>query len=238
MYTLSTDSIYVQPFPNDAVHAAATLRFSETSITLRGGQTKTIKVSATPPKGLDAKRLALWSGYIAINGTDGASLSLPYQGLTGSLHEHIVLESNDTWISNSTDKKPSPAPVLSNTTFTIPGPGNARPDDLLPQLSIKLALGSRKIRADIVSLSPDPENATVTHESWGVKTIGQPYGFPAMYQPREHNGFPWDGRLDSGSYAAPGTYKFVVRALRIFGDEKKKEDWDVSISPAVSIKYL
>ncbi|CCE27532.1 probable subtilisin-like serine protease [Claviceps purpurea 20.1] len=52
----------LQPFPNEAVHAAATLQFSETSITLRGGQTKTIKVSATPPEGLDAKRLALWSG--------------------------------------------------------------------------------------------------------------------------------------------------------------------------------
>ncbi|KAG6159847.1 hypothetical protein E4U47_006359 [Claviceps purpurea] len=122
----------LQPFPNEAVHAAATLQFSETSITLRGGQTKTIKVSATPPEGLDAKRLALC--------TDGASLSLPYQGLTGSLHEHVVLGSNDTWISRSTDKDPSPSPVPSNTTFTVPGPGNAGPNDLLPQLSVKLAL--------------------------------------------------------------------------------------------------
>ncbi|KAG6314652.1 hypothetical protein E4U44_001729 [Claviceps purpurea] len=162
----------LQPFPNEAVHAAATLQFSETSITLRGGQTKTIKVSATPPE--------------------------------GSLHEHVVLGSNDTWISRSTDKDPSPSPVPSNTTFTVPGPGNAGPNDLLPQLS----------------------------------TIGQPYALPAHWQLREHNGFPWDGRLDSGSYAPPGTYKFVVRALRVNGDETKKEDWDVSTSPAVSIKYL
>ncbi|KAG6240539.1 hypothetical protein E4U24_006464 [Claviceps purpurea] len=238
MYSLAKDSNHVQPFPNEAVHAAATLQFSETSITLRGGQTKTIKVSATPPEGLDAKRLALWSGYISINGTDGASLSLPYQGLTGSLHEHVVLGSNDTWISRSTDKDPSPSPVPSNTTFTVPGPGNAGPNDLLPQLSVKLALGSSKIRADIVLLSPDPKNETLTHEFWGVKTIGQPYTLPAHWQPREHNGFPWDGRLDSGSYAPPGTYKFVVRALRVNGDETKKEDWDVNTSPAVSIKYL
>ncbi|KAG5990336.1 hypothetical protein E4U52_004691 [Claviceps spartinae] len=89
--------------------------------------------------------------YIAVNGTDGASLSLPYQ-------EHVVLGSNDTWIS-------SPSPVPSNTTFTIPGPGNAGPNDLLPQLSVKLALGSSKIRADIVRLSPDPKNETLTHET-------------------------------------------------------------------------
>ncbi|KAG6302390.1 hypothetical protein E4U09_003063 [Claviceps aff. purpurea] len=110
-------------FPNEAVHAAATLQFSETSITLRGGQTKTIKVSATPPEGLD-------------HGCQTSRLVVRL----GSLHEHVVLGSNDTWISRSTDKDPSPSPVPSNTTFTVPGPGNAGPNDLLPQLSVKLAL--------------------------------------------------------------------------------------------------
>ncbi|KAG6117700.1 hypothetical protein E4U13_000847 [Claviceps humidiphila] len=239
MYTLAENSIYVDSFPNEAVHAAATLQFSETSITLRGGETKTIKVSATPPEGLDAKRLALWSGYITINGTGGASLSLPYQGLTGSLHEHVVLGSNDTWISESTDMNPlGPSPVPPNTTFTIPKRGTAGPNDLLPQLTLDLALGSPMIRADIVSLGPDPKNETLTHEFWGVKTIGQPHGFPALWNRRGENIFPWDGILDSGSYAPPGTYSFVVRALRINGDAKKREEWDVSTSPTFSIKYL
>ncbi|KAG5958036.1 hypothetical protein E4U57_001529 [Claviceps arundinis] len=102
-------------------------------------------------------------------------------GLTGSLHEHVVLGSNDTWISESTDMNPlGPSPVPPNTTFTIPKPGTAEPNDLLPQLTLDLALGSPMIRADIVSLGPDPENETLTHESWGVKTIGQPHGFPAL----------------------------------------------------------
>ncbi|KAG5951052.1 hypothetical protein E4U57_007136 [Claviceps arundinis] len=238
MYTLAKDSIYVQAFPNEVVHAGASLKLSETSITLRGGEIKTIEVSAIPPEDLDGKRLALWSGYITINGTDGASLSLPYQGLTGSLLEHVVLGSNDTWISESTDFGPSPSPVPSNKTFTLPKPGNAVPEDLLPQLSVNLALGSPMIRAEIVPLSPDPKNETLTHEFWGVKTIDQPHNFPAMWKPRGHNGFPWDGLLDSGSYAPGGTYNFVVRALRINGNAKKKEEWDVSTSPAFSIKYL
>ncbi|KAG6086407.1 hypothetical protein E4U15_000720 [Claviceps sp. LM218 group G6] len=156
MYSLAKDSIYVQPFPHEAVHAAATLQFSETSIILRGGQTK------SPPlrQKVWVPNVSLYGPamYIAVNGTDGASLSLPYQ-------EHAVLGSNDTWIS-------SPSPVPSNTIFTIPGPGNAGPNDLLPQLSIKLALGSSKIRADIVRLSPDPKNETLTHETLGLKTIG------------------------------------------------------------------
>ncbi|KAG5938400.1 hypothetical protein E4U59_003799 [Claviceps monticola] len=180
IYTLDNESIFIYAFPNDAVHTAAALQFSDTSITLGGGETKTIEVSATPPEGLDAKRLALWSGYITINGTDGASLSLPYQGLTGSLHEHKVLASNEIWISKSTDAFLIPRPVPPNTTFTIPKPGTAGPNDLVPQLSVNLALGSPMIRADIVSLGPDSKNETLTHEFRGVKTIGQPHGFPAL----------------------------------------------------------
>ncbi|KAG6117853.1 hypothetical protein E4U13_000735 [Claviceps humidiphila] len=237
MYTLAKDSIYVQAFPNEVVHAAATLKLSETSITLREGETETIKVSATPPEGLDAKRLALWSGYIAINGTHGASLSLPYQGLTGSLLEQVVLGSNDTWISEFPSSY-VPDPVPPNTTFTLPRPGTVEPYNLLPQLSVNLALGSPMIRADIVSLAPDPKNETMTYEFWDIRTIGQPHSFPALWNPRGHNGFPWNGLLDSGSYAPAGTYKFVVRALRINGDAKKKEEWDVSTSPPFSIKYL
>ncbi|KAG6268493.1 hypothetical protein E4U49_007240 [Claviceps purpurea] len=229
MYTLGKNSIYVQPFPNEVVHAAATLKFSETIFTLRGGETKTIEVSATAPEGLDAKRLALWSGYIAINGSEGASLSLPYQGLTGSLHEHVVLGSNDTWISNF----PSP----SNTTFILPKPGTPGPTYLQPQLTVNLALGSPMMRADIVPLGPDPKNETLMQEVLGVKTIGQPQSFPALWNPRGQKDFHWDGLLDSGSYAPAGTYKFVVRALRINGDAKKKEEWDMSTTSAFSIQY-
>ncbi|KAG6175606.1 hypothetical protein E4U27_006049 [Claviceps purpurea] len=229
MYTLGKDTIYVQPFPNEVAHAAATLKFSETIFTLRGGETKTIEVSATAPEGLDAKRLALWSGYIAINGSEGASLSLPYQGLTGSLHEHVVLGSNDTWISNF----PSP----SNTTFILPKPGTPGPTYLQPQLTVNLALGSPMMRADIVPLGPDPKNETLMQEVLGVKTIGQPQSFPALWNPRGQKDFHWDGLLDSGRYAPAGTYKFVVRALRINGDAKKKEEWDMSTTSAFSIQY-
>ncbi|KFG80029.1 subtilisin-like serine protease PR1C [Metarhizium anisopliae] len=234
MYALGDGSPSVQQFPNDAVQAAATIKLSETSVTLNGGQSKSISVSPTPPQGLDAKRLALWSGYIVINGTDGTSLSLPYQGLTGSLHNSAVLGANNTWISKSTDKKSNPVPP--NSTFVIPAPGNAGSNDTLPQLTVSLYLGSRKIRADIVPLTTCPPK-NLTTEFQGIKTIGQPYNFPALWGTRGLNTFPWDGRLDSGNYAPPGKYKFVVRALRIFGDEKKKDDWDVSTSPALHIKY-
>ncbi|KAG6036043.1 hypothetical protein E4U41_005821 [Claviceps citrina] len=235
MYTLGSDYIHPEPFPNDVVRAAATLQFSQTSITLRGGQAKTISVSATPPQGLDEKRLALWSGYIAVNGTDGASLSLPYQGLTGSLHDSLVLAPTDAWISNSNDSDVKP--VATNTTFLLPGPGNAGVNDTLPQISVKLALGTSKLRINLVPLNLSSNDTLTTTDMWGVKSIGQLFGFPMQWLTSDMNNFPWDGRLASGNYAPPGSYGFVVRALRIFGDEKNKEDWDVSTTSALTIKY-
>ncbi|KAG6024343.1 hypothetical protein E4U19_003842 [Claviceps sp. Clav32 group G5] len=101
----------------------------------------------------------------------------------GSLHEHVALESNDTRISKFTDFGPSPSPVPSNTTFTVPKPGNAGPDDRLPQLSVKLALGSPEspmIRPDIVFLSSDPKNETLTRDFWGVNTSGHSQNFLFM----------------------------------------------------------
>ncbi|QUC19112.1 uncharacterized protein UV8b_03353 [Ustilaginoidea virens] len=233
MYTLAKNSNYALGFPNEAVHAAATLKFSDTSITLQGHQTKTVAVSAIPPQGLDFKRLALWSGYIAINGSDGTSLSLPYQGLTGSLFKSTVLAANDTWVSKSTDEEGNPLPP--GYTFVLPMQGIATNKDLLPQITINQALGSSIVRADVVPITPSLSKMTTEH--WGVRTIGQPFGFPILLATRSVRGYLWDGRLDSGAFAPPGEYKFVVRALRIFGDARKKEDWDVSTTTSIIIKY-
>ncbi|POR31406.1 Minor extracellular protease vpr, partial [Tolypocladium paradoxum] len=201
MYTLAADSIHAAPFPNERVDGAATLKLSEDSVTIAPGGSATIDVAATAPAGLDAKRLALWSGWVAVNGSDGTSLSIPYQGLTGSLHDSQVLGANDSWIALSTDGALRPAPT--NKTFTIPAPGKATGSTELPALVVSLALGSPLIRADIVPMTTCPPK-NLTTELWGVKTIGQPYGFPARYRARGRGLYPWDGRLDSGNYAPPG----------------------------------
>ncbi|KND86555.1 Minor extracellular protease vpr, partial [Tolypocladium ophioglossoides CBS 100239] len=235
MYTLAAGSIYPAPFPNDPVDgAAATLWLSEDALSIGPGASATVRVAAAPPAGLDARRLALWSGWVAVNGSDGTRLSIPYQGLTGSLHDSQVLAANGTWIALSTDT--ALKPVGGNATFTLPAPGNATAGRALPALVVDLALGSPLLRADIVPLTTCPPG-NLTTEAWGVKTIGQPYGFPAKFNTRGAGPYPWDGRLDSGGYAPAGKYKFVVRALRIFGDAKDKAEYDVSESSAFRIKY-
>lgn len=234
MYVLGENSIYPSLFPNQAFDAYASLKFSQDKITLAAGHRAVVQVMPTPPSGLDTKRLGLWSGYVTINGTDGSSLSLPYQGLSGSFHKSTVLAKDATWMTYSNDTKYVPVP--ENTTFTVPPPGHSDANSVLPALAVKLALGSRLVRADIVPMTTcPPKNLTTEH--WGIKTIGQPYGFPFTYNSRGVISSGWDGKLDSGEYAPPGKYRMVVRALRIFGDEAKKDEYDVSETPAFRLKY-
>ncbi|KAK2596794.1 hypothetical protein QQS21_006123 [Conoideocrella luteorostrata] len=211
MYTLQSGNPFPKRFPNEAVEAYAAMNFTEEKITLSGGNQRTISVIPQPPTGLNAKRLALWSGYIVINGTDGTSLSLPYQGLTGSLHNSTVLKQGYTTGSDP-----------SNST--------------LPVLVAFFSLGTRKMRVDVESLTTrPPKNMTIVFE--GNKTIGQIFSSPFLWQPRNDNWKSWYGKVDSGAYAPEGKYKFVVSVLRIFGDEGRKEDWDISETQPFIIRY-
>ncbi|KAI8402454.1 hypothetical protein FOFC_17768 [Fusarium oxysporum] len=226
VYTLAKDSIYASEFPNDVADGHASLKFSESKVSVGAGDSVTIEVMPTPPEGLDAKRLALWSGYIAVNGT-GVSLSLPYQGLTGSLHDSKVLASDDTWISKSNDKDEL-NPVPANTTFVLPVKGqNATDEKPAPALAWKLALGSAKLEAELIPVSG---NST-------AKSLGAPAGFPTLWNPMGKGSVVWNGKLADGGYAPAGKYKVAYRALRIFGDEKKESDWDKSESPVFGVRY-
>lgn len=118
MYTLEADSIYPMWFPNEIVHAHATLGFSNDKLAIPAGDSRTVDIVATPPPGLKASRLPVYSGYVAVNGSDGSSFSIPYQGIVGSLRKATLLSPRDVWIGKSTDVITQPIPV--NTTFTLP----------------------------------------------------------------------------------------------------------------------
>ncbi|POS74434.1 serine endopeptidase [Diaporthe helianthi] len=237
-YTLPSGSIFPAPFPNELHDDYATLEFvSGISFTLPAGQRKIVSVKATPPAGLAAERLPVYSGYITINGSDSSSLSLPYLGVAGSLHSATVLDPAATYLSSSFAIADAPAPA--NHTFTLPPPGhsnntqdNSNSTDY-PQLFISLALGSAVVRVDVVPTYPGAN----TTESLGLATIGDVYQTPLDYQPRGLQSSNWDGKLASGEYAPAGTYKFVVRAMKIFGDRNNANDYETAETIEFGIQY-
>lgn len=109
----------------------------------------------------------------------------------------------------------------------VPAVGTDHDDDILPTVYANLALGSARIRVDVVPMTTSSPEAPTT-EFMGVKTTGQPDGSPALWNSRGDFALSWAGKLESGRYEPAGKFKFVTRALKIYGDAKNEKDWDVA----------
>ena len=222
-YTLAIDSIYPQEFPNEFTSSAATIEFSEKEITVPGNGEATVSLTLTPPTGLTTARLPVYNGYIALNGSDSSSLSLPYLGVAGSMKSATVLDARSTYLTSSTD--PDFNPSASNTTFTIPGrnaTGGA--NTTYPAIAVSLALGSPLIQVE-------------AHAAGSDSSLGNIYGFPSPYSPRGATVSRWNGLLQNGTVVPAGSYELVTRALRIFGDAENEDDYDVATSVPFTLRY-
>jgi hypothetical protein len=83
-YTLLAGSIDIARRTQvEIVKSFATITFGQSNITVAPGAEAKITISVTPPSGLDAKRLPLYSGFITLDGSNGDKLSLPYLGVAG-----------------------------------------------------------------------------------------------------------------------------------------------------------
>jgi subtilisin family serine protease len=238
LYSLDKQG-FQMPRPNNNTKSHAELEFSQSRVTIAPGSAATVSVVATPPEGVDEARFPLWSGYIAINGSDGSSLSLAYQGLSGSLYDATPLVGeNATYVVNSTGTTWTPVP--ENTTFILPpygsNPGNVNPYiTSLPVFALDLQWGSPLIIADVVPVSKRAANGAAGSPSNG--SIGQLPDFPLQFASRGVWLWPWLGNFESGDYAPAGCYKIVARVLRIQGDEANEGDWFSSEANSFCIEF-
>lgn len=218
-YTLDTGSIFPGIFPNELVATGASLSFSEDKVTVPAGGEVAVEVTVTPP-GLAGERLPVYSGYITLNGTNGDSLSLPYLGVVGSLHNATVLSAADTYLTRSDDA--NLAPIAANQTFTFSN-GTAA---VFPEVFLGLVLGSSLVKIEAIPAG-----------GYNSSSLGNIYGFPQSYLPRGGSVWTWNGALEDGSLAPAGTYTLLASVLHIFGDSTDSADYDTSETVSFSIKY-
>ncbi|KAM3425921.1 hypothetical protein NHJ13734_009805 [Beauveria thailandica] len=210
----------------ESVQAPATVNLDKSSVTLAPDQSATIEVSAEDPKNLDSNRLPLWSGWIAVNGSDGSSLAVPYLGLSGSLHEHQVLAPNGAELAEYQSSTGLRKNLAEGTEFKFITNKEGVWSISVP-FTFKLELASPLLRAELVPLSPPQwlakrlaDNKTLS--AFTVQGLGR--YIDSVPRPSKK----WNGQLESGDYVPKGDYKFKVRALRIFGNPNVESDWDVS----------
>lgn len=249
IYTFNSGMLTVTRFSNDSEFMLniipdmhATLKFSVNgSITLNAGESSVVTVTATPPAGLDASRLPLYSGFIHIQASNGFNMTIPYGGIATPLRGVPVLDTRPgqertTLITNLTDGsivRPGLGGNNMSSTFVIPRvTGNVTTSTelwnvSLPGCQINPVFGSRRAEVSLmqngVSLgSILPVDGPLTDTTF-LRDVTQ---FFLFY-----------GRMADGSFVEGGLYRFRVRLLRITGDVAKLDDWDEVLTEPFVLKY-
>lgn len=248
MYTLPlTDGqFYPDSFPNRILADHAVLKFSQTSVTIPPKGRAEITVTPSLPALAEVEEaMPVYSGFITVNSTDSGNLTIPYLGVIGTVSSEFVMDPQESTMLGYSAKGHA-AGMKNNITFSIPYPTlNNTPglDDpyplrhyTYPTAEVILDLGSRIVRADVIPLSSN-YTGPIT-KVLGEKTAGSVYGFPQTYLGRMYTEVEFTGLLDDGTVVPEGRYSLAVRALKLFGNPKKVEDYDTMAMLPFGLNYL
>lgn len=227
VYLFNADpaDLYPAYYPPPIAEGEATLAFSESKVTVPAGGSAKITVKATPPGGVDERRIPVYSGYVTLSGSNGEELSLPYLGVAGSLHDSpSVLDPEWVYLSNWTDYNLDKSPA--GTAFKIPYPEDPSGQPIAgvsyPATIIQLNVGTALLQVDVV---PVNGGGNGTAGSLG-DPIGSATAFPIEYSPRRYYITAFTGMLADGKVAPEGRYLLRVSALKLFGDRESKDDYE------------
>ncbi|KAH6695515.1 subtilase [Plectosphaerella plurivora] len=227
----------------------SSLKIEPSSITIQPGAKAAVRVSVTPPEGVNAAGLPVYGGFVSIKATTGdevAALSVPYLGVAAVMREHHVLAIPEQFYFWREDD-PIMLALPDNVVFQLPVPvahpdwardpvldaDNYIPPGILPAWNFWVRSGSRTVRYEVFSIAPSCRGPKpVVYENVnGDETLGNFAGFPRHFEDMRGKWFTWTGQLADGTYAPPGKYGVRLYALRHFGDYNNPADWSVNEHP-------
>ncbi len=238
-FTLNSGTISPAPFGQFALAgdaaSGATVRFEPESVTVGPKSSAVVTLHFTRPAGLDESRIPVYSGFVAINGSAGDSLSLPYAGIATSMKDVAIVDSANGYPYLTSSADSTQAPITANgTVFILPGNSTTFNSTTgVPTLLYSLAMGSRIVRIDV-----QPANPRGLPRILGQQVLGSIPGYPYQDHVRQiMDGIAWNGQLADGSWAPAGKYRFMLRALKIFGDSTYHHDYEMYVTQLFEIKY-
>jgi hypothetical protein len=238
-YTLNNGTISPAPFGNfDLVGDAAlgaTICFEPKSLTVGLKSSAVVTLHFTRPASLGASRIPVYSGFVSINGSAGDSLSLPYAGIPTSMKAVAIVDSADGYPYLTTSSQSTPTSITANgTIFVLPGNSTTFNSTTgLPSLAYALAMGSRTVCVDV-----QPANPRGLPRILGQRALGSVRGYPVQNHIRQiTDGIAWNGQLADGTWAPAARYRFMLRALKIFGDATCNHDYEMYTTQLFEIRY-
>lgn len=243
----------------ETVSGSAQAQVSPATFTLAPKSSQNIQVTFTLPSGLSPELLPVYSGYISVlSDADCERHTLPYYGIAGVMRNTKILDTGfDTEQAGKLLPRLTDAnrePLQGPVTF---GAGSGI------VIRYRLAFGSPYTRMDVISANstltdsgPSPAamqsmpdigaNFTLSKGTFmGANLLGMIPTSNSTYAPRTVSTdtivLPWSGTLippgqtQSSSVIPSGSYKILLRALRVNGNPYTDADFDYWLSPVITV---
>ncbi|KAJ7680663.1 subtilisin-like protease [Mycena polygramma] len=217
----------------------ASVSFNKGKFTLLPGQSHEVVATITPPKGVDASILPTYSGFIHV--TSGAeSVHATYLGLAASLKDKQVVDNTDIIFGVN-------IPALLDSAGNITdAPVNTFVGADAPTVLWRQAFGTPLLRLDLVPANFSTLTGTLNTRGLISFAKGPKGGsFAKVPTLGALLTMPYLGRNDEGDLlqntvvlstfangtAIPnGSYKVLLRALRVTGDATNEADYESWLS--------
>ncbi|KAJ7898396.1 subtilisin-like protease [Mycena leptocephala] len=234
----------VGPVPLSTDYASVSFS-GGTKFTLFPGQSHEVVATIKPPKGVDATTFPVYSGFIFVtSGSD--SVHATYLGLAASLKDKQVVDNSDFIFGVN-------LPIVLDSAGDIQdGPINYTfAGDDAPTVLWRQAFGTPVFRLDLVS--PDisltgtlntraPISFANPHKGGSfakVPIIGTLFEF--TYLSRSDEGDLLDNTVllsntfANGTAIPHGSYKVLLRSLKVTGDPTNEADYESWLSPIIGV---
>ncbi|EEB96633.1 hypothetical protein MPER_04203 [Moniliophthora perniciosa FA553] len=213
----------------------ASVELSSDSFSLAPGESRDVTVHFTAPQA-DASTFPVYSGFIQIssvpeNDSLAEVLHVSYMGLAASLKDKTVLDVTGITVEKQMPSLIEPSGSVQsqarNYTFNM-----AEGEEDFPSVEIRLVFGTPLLRLDLVAPDFVLEGSTaietvgtlaeVNYVSRNDETINPSYIFQFT-----------NPIFANGTQIPNGSYKLLVRALRVTGDSSNEGDYDSWLSPVI-----
>ncbi|KAK9710861.1 hypothetical protein K7432_008173 [Basidiobolus ranarum] len=207
------------------LHQAASVRFSTRRISVKPGQSVKFNARFTPPRfGKDEK--VLYSGFVVLTPRDPKSqvIRIPYTGLSGDLYSANMLDLNG----------PS-HPLLLNKKTNKPETHFTLQEDSIPVVDFHLVHPTKELQLQVLDNKGRVLGSVLTKN--GVRDA-RPRGYLGARTNFEFNGVitQQDKRgREREVQIKPGTYQFRLSVRKLFGDNRRKQDFETWVSPKFTI---
>jgi hypothetical protein len=217
--------------PVPLVPNAAKVTITPSRLTVPAGQTLSVVVTFEPPTGVNPSNFPVYSGYIQATGSDNSTLQSTYLGVAAKMRDMKLLDNTDAYLGTKlpylADANGDPVPEGGSVTYNMSDPS-------IPQVIARLVGGTRLFLVDLIddgagktarTLGSLLKSEYVKHDDgslrgdWGGLTLGQNLD-----------------RFANGTAIPNGTFRILVRALKITGDPKQERDYERWLSPKFVVK--